>query len=112
MVIRDQRQDERLEKIEARLADLERLWQAISKPVNTRSISTRGHLVDLMDGHLSEGDLRDAAFELSADYDSLPADGKRSKARELILSLERQSRLYQLTAWLQQRRPNVNWPAI
>ena len=46
--------------------------------------------------HFTEAQLRDLCFELGADYDSLPAEGKAGKARELVVRLERKGRLAEL----------------
>lgn len=111
MTIRAQRQDERLEEIEQRLLALEHQWKALIGISNgDKHMSTsRGRFLDAIDKHFNEENLRDAAYELSVDYDSLPAEGKRAKARELILQLEDEGRLFQLTGWLQKTRPNIEW---
>jgi len=101
-----------LEAIETRLNSLEQLWQAIGKPISGRAISRRGHFMELLDKHISETELRDAAFESGIDYDSLPDEGKHGKARELVLQLKREGREYELIGWLQRMRPQVLWPSL
>jgi len=49
-------------------------------------------------------ELRDLCFTLGVDYDSLRGEGKRGKARELVLLLRRQGRLERLLQALRESR--------
>ena len=55
--------------------------------------------------HFDREDLRTLSFDLSVDYDSLPAEGKAAKARELILALGHRHHLDRLLDGLWQARP-------
>lgn len=59
--------------------------------------------------YFDENDLRDLCFYLKVDYDSLPAVGKKDKARELIVYLERRNRVSELISLIQSERPMVEW---
>ncbi len=60
--------------------------------------------------HFDAEDLRTLCFKLGVDYDSLPAQGKENKARELALHLERRNRLDELQIAVAIERPNIAWP--
>ena len=89
-----------------------RFWAAIGKPVSSRATTSRGHLLHLLDEHTNETDIKDAAWELGVDYDSLPARGKHGKSRELAKLMKREARGYQLINWLQTRFPQIEWPSL
>jgi len=55
--------------------------------------------------HFDREDLRTLSFDLGIDYDSLPAEGKAAKARELILALGHRHQLDRLLNGLRQVRP-------
>jgi len=55
--------------------------------------------------HFDREDLRTLSFDLGVDYDSLPAEGKAAKARELILALGHRHHLDRLLNGLRQARP-------
>lgn len=103
--------------LETRLKTLERAWQSISAPTakntNRKTLNPREDFLELMRRHLNEEELKDVAFMLDdVDYDSLAADGKDGKARELFLKMERNSKLYELADVLKHSRPDVDWPMI
>jgi hypothetical protein len=52
-------------------------------------------------------ELRDLAFDLAVDYDSLPGPAKRGKARELVAFFRRHGRLAELKRAVAQRRPGI-----
>ena len=60
--------------------------------------------------HFDAEDLRTLCFKLGVDYDSLPAQGKENKARELALHLERRNRLDELQIAVAIERPDIAWP--
>jgi hypothetical protein len=57
----------------------------------------------------SEGELRDLCFYLNVNYEDLPGEEKRSKARELIVHFERRDSLSDLIVLCRKLRPNVSW---
>jgi AAA+ ATPase superfamily predicted ATPase len=57
----------------------------------------------------NESELRSLAFELRIDYEALPGDGKKDKARELIAYIDRRGRLNELVQIAHERRPNIPW---
>lgn len=57
----------------------------------------------------SEEELRTLCFDLSVDYDDLPAEGRASKARELLLFLVRRDRIPELVEAVKQLRPDIRW---
>lgn len=101
-----------MERIELALQKWSRFWAAIGKPINQRSATPRGRFLDLVDDHIKESDLQDAAWELGIDYESLPGDGKHDKARELAIAMRREARTYQLIDWLNKNHPHVDWPTL
>ena len=69
----------------------------------------RATLLEELDKSFSEGELRTLAFDLRVDFENLPGHGKKDKARELILYLERRSRIPDLVSELCKLRPGVAW---
>jgi DNA-binding NarL/FixJ family response regulator len=65
----------------------------------------RQNLVDFF----SEDELRTLCFDMGIDYETLPAAGKDSKARELVAYIERRGLVSKFTAICRNRRPNVSW---
>jgi hypothetical protein len=55
-------------------------------------------------------EIKTLCFELGVEYENLPSGGKNSKARELVLYLERRGRLDDLRAAIMHQRPDVIWP--
>jgi hypothetical protein len=55
--------------------------------------------------YFNESELRDLYFELDVDYDSLPGQGKRDKAREIVAFCNRHSKLPDLINLCRQERP-------
>jgi hypothetical protein len=60
-------------------------------------------------GYFNLEELKTLCMDLSVDFDSLPGQGKSEKIRELILYLNRTSRLFELADILPKDRPNVDW---
>jgi len=69
----------------------------------------RIRLREILTRYFDAGELRTLCFDLGVDYDSLPGEGKASKARELVAYLERHSRLPELVEMGKQQRPDVPW---
>lgn len=68
-------------------------------------------LYDSMVDRFDREELKTLCFTLGVDYDSLRAEGKAGKVRELILAMVRNGRLDTLTRTLRQERPLDDWPA-
>jgi hypothetical protein len=62
--------------------------------------------------HFGEEDLRTLCFDMGVEYESLPAQGKEGKARELVALLDRQGRIPELTQMCSDACPNVDWENI
>jgi len=71
-----------------------------------------GQLLQLVDFHFDEEELRELCFYLGIDYDNLPALGKINKVRELILHLLRRGRLSVLIQTAKDLRPQGQWEAL
>jgi len=72
----------------------------------------RTRLLQVLSDRFDEGDLRTLCFTLEIDYEILPGQGKRDKARELIQYLERRERISDLVEAGKQLRPDIPWHAI
>lgn len=73
---------------------------------------TREQLADLrrkIVEHFNDEELRTLCFDIGADYESLPAQGKEGKARELIALELRLGQLDGLLAACRAARPNGDW---
>lgn len=57
-------------------------------------------------------ELSDLCFRLSLSLDDIPGSGRRGKARELVLLLDRTDRLAELRDAVTALRPKVAWPEI
>jgi len=66
-------------------------------------------LFEKVDRHFNESELRDLCFQLQTDYEDLTGPGKRDKARELVMLLDRHGRLSDLTTLTTRLRPKVRW---
>jgi AAA+ ATPase superfamily predicted ATPase len=66
-------------------------------------------LRQILDTSFDEGELRTICFDLGADYENLPGEGKANKARELVVYLERRGRIPELVKIGVQLRPNEYW---
>src|SRR5215510_2782237 len=54
-------------------------------------------------------ELRTLCSDLSIDYDALRGEGKEARARELIAHLQRRRQLDQLTSYIRQHRPDIQF---
>jgi len=54
-------------------------------------------------------ELRTLCFDLSVDYDALGGEGKEARARELIAYLQRRRQLDQVTSYIRQHRPDIQF---
>ena len=101
------------------LATLEALASspAIQKPAGSPKDKTprsdlHARLRQQLTDHFSEEELRTLCFDLGLDYESLPAQGKAGKARELVAEAARSDRLQELIAQSRSLRPHVAWEAL
>lgn len=76
------------------------------KPVDPRKLLRA--LIDLF----SEQDLRDLCFDLRVDYENLPGQSKKDKARELIIFFDRRRRINVLLTVFIEHRPHIAFDAI
>lgn len=67
-------------------------------------------LHELLDAQFDQEELRTLCFNLGVDFDSLRGEGKTSKARELILVLNRNGRLSELMSEVSTAKPLVLLP--
>lgn len=70
------------------------------------------NLLALIDRHFDEEELRTLSFKLGVSYESLPAQGKKNKARELIQYMERHAQSPKLIDSLKLERPDVDWWSV
>jgi V8-like Glu-specific endopeptidase len=61
--------------------------------------------------HFDEQELIDICFGLGITYEDLPPGARSSKARELILYVQRRGRLDDLRTVVSQKRPHAVWPS-
>jgi len=60
---------------------------------------------------LSQEEVKTLCFNLGVDYEELPPGGKSSKVRELLLYLQRRSKLSKLKPAVKKMRSDIDWPA-
>jgi len=70
---------------------------------------TPARLRKQIEDSFSDEELRTLCFDIEVDYESLPAQGKAGKARELVACLDRRGRIPDLIAECSKLRPNVSW---
>lgn len=83
--------------------------ECVRKPKNQMDLV---RLHKLIDKHFGKEDLKTLCFYLGVDYDTLPADGKSAKARELVQKCEREDELDKLLQECQGLRPKADWPSV
>ena len=67
-------------------------------------------LYNILATHFDKEELRTLCFRLDVDYDSLPAEGKEGKARELLRRLDRRNAIPALLEIGKQLRSEISWP--
>lgn len=80
---------------------------AINIPSNLLQKVTPQKLRQFLFLYFNDSELRDLYFDLDVDYDSLPGQGKRDKARELVAYCNRHSQSVQLVKKCHERRPKA-----
>lgn len=97
-------------------AEAERLGFLAAQPMRAGSTPGRteaqARLRQQLVDSLSEEELKTVSFDLGVDYESLPAQGKASKARELVAHCERSGKIPELVAQCRKLRPNVSWEQV
>lgn len=68
-------------------------------------------LIDFIEKYYSNAEFRELCLHLGIDYDSLDADGKRGKARELILYTDRHQKKNKLVSQIKKDRPFFDLPS-
>ncbi len=83
--------------------------QRVDSPPEAENLSRKklARLRQILADYFSQDELRTLCFEIGVDYEDLPGDGKGSKARELVIYLERQERIPELIAICRTLRPNA-----
>ncbi len=81
--------------------------EATPKAETPPPVLTRLH--NTISKHFDDEELRTLCFRLGVDYDSLRAEGKNAKARELVAHMERTGRSPELVAECRKFRPHVAW---
>ena len=66
-------------------------------------------LADRVEQGFNVTELRDLFFQLDIDYDDVPGITRKDKVRELILYLNRRSKINDLVILCEQLRPNLLW---
>lgn len=83
--------------------------QAVGKTSETWDEKELPQLVQLLNRHFNEEELKTFTFELGEQYDNLPAQGKEAKARELVAKFFRHGRVTELVEHAMKTRPKVLW---
>jgi hypothetical protein len=91
-----------------------RRWESVAggKKLDTGQLSQRVRMHDLLVAHFDMGELMQICFDLGIMWDLIAGDNLDGKARSLILKMEREDRLYQLTGQCYKARPEVDWPTM
>lgn len=66
-------------------------------------------LLQILETHFNESELRHLCFLLEIDYENLPGQTKQDKVRELVTYSERHGLSKKLEAILPQLRPALDW---
>jgi hypothetical protein len=81
--------------------------QPLAKQKATKGGARLIDLREMLDTSFNDADLRDLCFDLGIDYESLPGEGKASKARELVAYAQRRGRIGELESAVKRLRPNA-----
>lgn len=68
------------------------------------------NLRELIRSSFNEEEVKDLCYDLTIDYEDLPALGKTGKVRELIIFCQKNGRLPALIKLCQEQRPDETWP--
>lgn len=82
--------------------------QADSSTLNSEQSVDPRKLLRALNDLFGEQDLRDFCFDLRVDYENLPGQSKKDKARELIIFFERRRRTNVLITVFREHRPNIS----
>lgn len=90
----------------------------IEKDIRDLQFSRRGVRVEshgkryltLLREYISEDEARELAFKMNVEWSELSGDNLRGRILSLVITLEKQGRLYQLEELVRELRPNIDWP--
>jgi hypothetical protein len=82
---------------------------SVSLPQTPPVSIDRIRLRDILISYFNEEELRDIAFDLNIDYESLSGSGKGAKAREMIVYMINRNRYDELVDKVRELRPNLAW---
>jgi hypothetical protein len=88
---------------------LERLERERQRMIEIALPEYRAKLRQNLDQYFNESELRDLAFDMNVDYESLGGKGKSDKARELVAYCERRGTIPDLVDKCCEFRRNVTW---
>ncbi|NTU80327.1 MAG: hypothetical protein HGA45_13285 [Chloroflexales bacterium] len=80
-------------------------WERRSQMIEVDVAALRQRLIE----YFSDSELHDISFDLGIDYESLPGQGKRERARELVAYTMRRARIAELLEECHRLRPHVDW---
>ncbi len=87
---------------------LENIAQTKASAARAEPPVSLSKLYKVLSDRFSDGELQSLAFDLEIDYESLPGEGKLSKARELVAYLERRGRVRDLIDYIARARPDIS----
>jgi hypothetical protein len=73
------------------------------------SAKSTTRLLEALDAHFNNDELRSLCVDLNIDYDNLAGETKRGKIRELVSYVQRTERIADLIEACSIQRPNVKW---
>lgn len=66
-------------------------------------------LWQVLDEHFTFDELHNLCFALGIDFENIPGDGKKSKARGIVIYCRNRATMEQLVSMVRQERPNLGW---
>jgi hypothetical protein len=85
---------------------LQQQWEQVPLAKTTSHIDLT-KLREILGTRLDAGELHTLCFDLGLDYNDLPGEGTKNKARELVVYLDKRVRIEELVEWLDKSRPDV-----
>jgi len=82
---------------------------SVKRASEQRDQAELSRLRQILATRFSGENLRTLCFDLSVDYDDLPAKGKENKARELVTYLAQRGRIPELVRIGERLRPDIPW---
>lgn len=78
-------------------------------PEDSVQLRLRTALLDVLSQRFDEGELETLCFNTGVEYEDLPAQGRKNKARELVRHFDNRNRLPDLVQAIESQRPDA-WP--